>query len=997
VLEDRTMPAVVTWVNPNGGDWNAAANWSGNAVPTAGDDVVINVPGQVTITHSQNAADVVRSVTCSDALVVSAGLLTVGTASITATGSLTLSGGARVGSPTATFSNAGTVTVDTGSVLEVGAYTQTGGSTDVEGSLATLTPPTGALSFNGTSDTVHVGSLGARPAQGAIEFWMNAASVDNYRNILTTGPLPGFGSTGNQGIRFEENGAGILAAVIGSDSANPAVGYTVLNFNTQPLAAHTWYHVALTWDSTANTVRGFLDGEQVFSTTNTNWPTNFSDTYFGVGYSSANPSDRYWNGQIADVRFWDTALTQSQIQDGMNHALTGAEPGLIGAWALNDGSGGTAADLSPFHRNGVLQGAPAWQTVPPRAAVSLEGGSLWGTGTINADLTNSAGVVNPGTIAATGVLTVQGTYTQTSAGALDFRVGGPAAGTGFDQLDIQGAASLGGTVNASLVNDFAPDPFQTFPVVNLLSHDNSSPTTDLPPSLGVTLNATNLTLYGKVTTSATLTSNANPSSYGQAVTFTATVSAAAPGGTPTGTVEFKDGDTVLDTETLSAGGASFTTWALAVAGHAITAVYSGDSTFTTSASPALTQTVNQDATTTTLTSSANPTVFGQAVTFTATVSAAAPGGGAPSGAVTFSDGGAFLGTASLQWSNGVAQATFTTSLLGAGSHTISAAYAGDGNFTGSCSSVMTQAVSRQPTTTTAVVPSANPALYGQVATFTAHVAASTPGSGAPGGTVQFQVDGGNLGAPVSLVNGQASLTASNLSVGPHTVTAVYSGDTNFLPGSGGTPLTVIRPASLSGEVFADLDANGRVGLFDWGIAGVSVALTGVDDLGHAVNLSWKTGRDGRYLFANLRPGSYTITETQPAGYCQGIDSVGTAGGSLVATDRFFVQLGAGVEGRNYNFGERPTLVALLDEIFGVAFWQNISGPNLIPWPGGGCTGAQPGNGNLAGWSNGDLAALFQMAFRQPGQITDAQATALWGCLGNTRKNNALCDFNAGGW
>ena len=92
------------------------------------------------------------------------------------------------------------------------------------------------------------------------------------------------------------------------------------------------------------------------------------------------------------------------------------------------------------------------------------------------------------------------------------------------------------------------------------------------------------------------------------------VIAASPGtGTPTGTVTFKDGSTTLGTGTLSGGTATFSTSQLAVGPNSITAVYGGDTNFTTSTSSALTQTVNQDGTTTTVTSSANPSVFGQTV------------------------------------------------------------------------------------------------------------------------------------------------------------------------------------------------------------------------------------------------------------------------------------------------------------------------------------------------------------------------------------------------
>src|SRR5439155_3682344 len=126
----------------------------------------------------------------------------------------------------------------------------------------------------------------------------------------------------------------------------------------------------------------------------------------------------------------------------------------------------------------------------------------------------------------------------------------------------------------------------------------------------------------KSDTTPTLTSNTNPSVFGQSVVFTATVAATSPGaGTPTGTVVFKDGATVLSTNTLSGGSVNYTNASLSVAAHSMTVVYTGDGNFNTNASAVFTQTVNQASSTTTAASSASPSVFGQSVTFTATVNA----------------------------------------------------------------------------------------------------------------------------------------------------------------------------------------------------------------------------------------------------------------------------------------------------------------------------------------------------------------------------------------
>ena len=96
-------------------------------------------------------------------------------------------------------------------------------------------------------------------------------------------------------------------------------------------------------------------------------------------------------------------------------------------------------------------------------------------------------------------------------------------------------------------------------------------------------------------TSTAVTSSANPSVFGQIVTFTAIIAAAAPGaGSPTGTVTFKEGAvTLAATVAMTAGQATFTTSALSVGSHTITASYSGDSAFVPLTSPSLTQTVNK--------------------------------------------------------------------------------------------------------------------------------------------------------------------------------------------------------------------------------------------------------------------------------------------------------------------------------------------------------------------------------------------------------------------
>jgi hypothetical protein len=192
-------------------------------------------------------------------------------------------------------------------------------------------------------------------------------------------------------------------------------------------------------------------------------------------------------------------------------------------------------------------------------------------------------------------------------------------------------------------------------------------------------------------TTLTLGSSVNPAVTGQAVTFSARVAAAAPGaGTPTGTVTFKDGNTVLGTAAVGPGGTATLTTSFAVAGgHAITAFYSGAPAFVAS-SQALTEQVNaptrHKATTTALFASATPVVVGQPVMFTATVRDPS-GAGTPTGTVTFFVGNTAVARVTLD-ANGQARIRGFFSV--AGLFTIRAVYSGDVNFDVSSQSLTEQ-------------------------------------------------------------------------------------------------------------------------------------------------------------------------------------------------------------------------------------------------------------------------------------------------------------------
>jgi len=201
--------------------------------------------------------------------------------------------------------------------------------------------------------------------------------------------------------------------------------------------------------------------------------------------------------------------------------------------------------------------------------------------------------------------------------------------------------------------------------------------------------------------------SADPAVVGNPITFTTTLASTSGGPTPTGSITYSytsgannplntpGSIVILGTVPLVNGAASYTATGLPAAHYHVVASYSGDSNYvagqTTFVEPILANT------TTSVTSSSNPSVLGSSVTFTATVTPTSTSF-VPLGTVTFMDGSTVLGTATLNPFDGQAmstaynQATFTTSALSLGTHSITVSYAGDLNFADSTSSVLTQTV-----------------------------------------------------------------------------------------------------------------------------------------------------------------------------------------------------------------------------------------------------------------------------------------------------------------
>jgi uncharacterized repeat protein (TIGR01451 family) len=199
------------------------------------------------------------------------------------------------------------------------------------------------------------------------------------------------------------------------------------------------------------------------------------------------------------------------------------------------------------------------------------------------------------------------------------------------------------------------------------------------------------------------------------------------------------------------------------------------------------------------------------------------------------------------------------------------------------------------------------------ATFTSVASGGSSGNTNGSGSINDTV---NLPAGSSITY-TISATISPSATGTITNTATVAAPTSVVDtnssNNSATDSTAIEQIlrSISGYVYVDLNNNGLLQEGEPRIRDVTVSLTGTAVTGGAVSRATTTDGSGQYTFGDLVPGNYTVTETQPAAFGEGRETVGT--GSLTnvqATDNVFANIGLGTEqdARNFNFGEqRPTL------------------------------------------------------------------------------------------
>jgi len=423
-----------------------------------------------------------------------------------------------------------------------------------------------------------------------------------------------------------------------------------------------------------------------------------------------------------------------------------------------------------------------------------------GTGALNASVTFTATLTPPAG---------QTFSPNAPAGTVGFTASGTAI-TGCTAQPVSGTApyiatcttsALAAGTNIPIVAIFAPTP----------GNNNYLPSTSA--SLPHTITALHPTI-------SMTPSPASPSALNTNVTFTASLTGATLTPVlPTGTMTFAlNGATFAScTGAVNSSGVRTCSIQMMPAGsNTVTATYSGDTNYVVGAAGSAPYTTTALPGTLTISASpGNSVAVGSSVTFTATLSASSVAPITPSGTVTFKINGASSPDCPATTIDATQKATCTTQSLVVPADIITASYAGDTNFTPVPSANFTETVTKA-SPTVGSTSSPNPASVNQSVTFTATVPSPAGGTPTvfPSGSVTF-TQGANVlcGGPVVLSSVYPPTATCTYSfprsfVAPAaSLTATYSGDSNFTSGTPGTFSEVVNSTSTTTSLTSTPNAS----------------------------------------------------------------------------------------------------------------------------------------------------------------------------------------------
>ena len=193
------------------------------------------------------------------------------------------------------------------------------------------------LDLDGTNDYVSLpNSINMGTSDFTLSIWLKTDDVSSRQHVFQQ-----TGSNDNRVIAI--NSGGSLTSRLGGSGSDQLSGVT--------LSTDTWYHIVLVHDNSENTLKWYVNGTEQNTNTSVNVPSNTGTFYLGT---NSDADDKFFNGQIDEVRIWNDVRTAAEIADNKDDELVGNESGLAAYYKMSDGTGTTLTDNSSNSNNGTL-------------------------------------------------------------------------------------------------------------------------------------------------------------------------------------------------------------------------------------------------------------------------------------------------------------------------------------------------------------------------------------------------------------------------------------------------------------------------------------------------------------------------------------------------------------------------------------------------------------------------------------------------------------------
>jgi hypothetical protein len=470
-----------SWNGAISDDWYVAENWTPNGVPGANDTATLGIDSTINLTTPATV----------DSFTQTAGTLT-GNAILSVSSTFVWSGGTETGAGS-TFLQQDSVLQISGSAAKTlngrtlnlfGITTWTGTGNIIFNSGEIRNQPSAFFEIQTDADLIDADGPGTA-----------AAFINNGIFYKTAGAL-GIDATEFIDVTFADSGP---TAVVSGELRLAAPGSASNAFIEIAADAQLTLtsHFALFSGSlltNSGTVLigsgGTLDADDALALAGT-FEVRAGGTLASDGDITIDGTVNWIGGTISSLG------TQTTISAFGTLNVSGAAARTLDSRLVNEGlllvESATLTFVSDFTQEGGTTMLSGGHLVKSGTLV-FHGGALLGSGTIDGDVSSDGTTIQPGGPGAPGVIAITGDCLLSATTTLEIEIGGTAPGTQFDQLNVGGAATFGGTLNATLINGFTPVDGQTFAVLPYLSHSGAFSPVNLPPNFEASALATAYTL-----------------------------------------------------------------------------------------------------------------------------------------------------------------------------------------------------------------------------------------------------------------------------------------------------------------------------------------------------------------------------------------------------------------------------------------------------------------------------------------------------------------------